>query len=124
MIDLPQLHITLLYSRRPTTLKERSDWPRRGWVVRVCPVDYASLLLKCLPESSSNFGRTEGRMPRSVNMVLYVGLAHFLKLRHDVDSHKNIKQLHSNCSCSVLWLMLLEREQLSRDIARLYLEVV
>jgi hypothetical protein len=35
-----------VYSRRPTTLKERSDWPRCGWVVRVCPADFASLLLK------------------------------------------------------------------------------
>jgi hypothetical protein len=65
-----KFRLTFWYSRRPTTLKERSDWPRRGWVVRVCPAEYASLLLKCLSDSTSNFCRTEGRMARSVNMVL------------------------------------------------------
>ncbi len=33
----PIFRITVPCSRRPTTLKERSDWPRCGWVVRMCP---------------------------------------------------------------------------------------
>jgi hypothetical protein len=36
----------------------------------MCPAEYASPLLKCLPEFSSDFCRTEGRMARCVNMVL------------------------------------------------------
>jgi hypothetical protein len=64
-------HLTFWYSRRPTTLKERSDWPRCGWVVRVCPADSASSLLKfSSPNPHLTPVRTEGRMARCVNMVL------------------------------------------------------
>ncbi|MBP1938667.1 hypothetical protein [Paenibacillus sediminis] len=41
----------------------------------MCPADSASLLLKFLIESTSNFCRTEGRMARCVNMVLYAAPA-------------------------------------------------
>jgi hypothetical protein len=58
---LHELQITFPYSRRPTTLKERSDWPRRGWVVRVSPADYPLLLniphridFKLLPDRGPN----------------------------------------------------------------------
>jgi len=43
----------------------------------MCPADSAFLLLLCISETTSDFGRTEGRMPRSVNMVLYDGDALF-----------------------------------------------